>query len=384
VKRYSKRATDGDIFKSKYIFFLIHNSTHFELAVVFVEDSMICYYDPLLVTTKTRNKCAHKLHIQETKLKGFLQYLKEEHVDKKGCEMPNAEKWELRRMSNSDIPQQENISDCGVFVCMFCDYILNGLKLNFKQDDIMEGSWRQKMILSILTLCNDNSNDTTKEGMEYKSDKDMVEIIQPTKKAKGKHTKIVEELIWTQPAKNIAQLHQIGADSKCKENSDIHVECQDKCTSNEQCTNRRIQNKNWKLVEKRQTENGKEYGLFVQENCKRGDLIIEYVGKVVRKLHKSNNTEYFMTIFEKQLWINSAIVGGLAMFINHSCDPNCKLERWEVKGLPRMCFFAIKEIKEGEELTFDYNWVKEKNKNKTECKCGTAKCIGFIEKSKTC
>jgi histone-lysine N-methyltransferase SETMAR len=55
------------------------------------------------------------------------------------------------------------------------------------------------------------------------------------------------------------------------------------------------------------------------------------------------------------------------------------------KGItPRMCFFAIKEIKEGEELTFDYNWVKEKNKRNTECKCGTAKCIGFIEKSKTC
>ena len=38
VIRYSKRAPDGDIFKSKYIFFLIHNSAHFELAVVFVED----------------------------------------------------------------------------------------------------------------------------------------------------------------------------------------------------------------------------------------------------------------------------------------------------------------------------------------------------------
>jgi hypothetical protein len=74
VKRYSKRAPDGDIFKSKYIFFLIHNSTHFELAVVFVEDSMICYYDPLLVTTKTRDKCAHNLHIQKTKLKAITEW----------------------------------------------------------------------------------------------------------------------------------------------------------------------------------------------------------------------------------------------------------------------------------------------------------------------
>ena len=40
--------------------------------------------------------------------------------------MPNAEKWELKSMTNSNIPQQDNVSNCGVFVCMFCDYILIG------------------------------------------------------------------------------------------------------------------------------------------------------------------------------------------------------------------------------------------------------------------
>ena len=75
----------------------------------------------------------------------------------------------------------------------------------------MEGSWRHKMILSILTPCNDNVNDTTKEGIEYDRDKDMVEIIQPTKKAKVKHNKIIDELIWTQAAKDIAEFHQNNA-----------------------------------------------------------------------------------------------------------------------------------------------------------------------------
>ena len=42
--------------------------------------------------------------------------------------------------------------------------------------------------------------------------------------------------------------------------------------------------------------------------------------------------------------------------MNHSCEPNCNLEQWAVDGLPRMCFFAIEDIKSGEELTFDYNW----------------------------
>jgi hypothetical protein len=379
VKRYSKRAPDGDIFKSKYIFFLIHNSTHFELAVVFVEDSMICYYDPLLLTTKTRNKCAHKLDIQKTKLKGFLQYLKDEHVDKKGCEMPNAKKWELKSMDKNDIPQQENVSDCGVFVCMFCDYILNGCELNFKQDDIMEGSWRQKMILSILTTCGDDSNDTTKEGMEYESDNDMEVIIQPTEKAKGKCNEIIEELIWTEVTMRIAKKNQYGANKQCKENSDCYVECDEYCTSGELCTNKRIQKKMWKSVEKKMTENGKEYGLFVMEDCKIGDFIIEYVGKVVQTEHTINNI-YYMSINGARLWINATNMGGWAKFINHSCDPNCILNQWEVDGLPRMCFFAIKEIKEGAELTFDYNWECDEKQTRTECKCGTVNCKGFMER----
>ena len=110
--------------------------------------------------------------------------MKDEHVDKKGYEMPNAEKWELKSMTNSDIPQQENFSDCGEFVFMFCEYLLNSCELNFKKYDVMEGSWRHKMILSILTLCNVSGNDTYKEGMEYESDNDMEVIIQPTKKNK--------------------------------------------------------------------------------------------------------------------------------------------------------------------------------------------------------
>ncbi len=42
------------------------------------------------------------------------------------------------------------------------------------------------MILSILTTCDEDGNDTYKEGMEYESDNDMEVIIQPTKKNKWK------------------------------------------------------------------------------------------------------------------------------------------------------------------------------------------------------
>ncbi len=43
-------------------------------------------------------------------------------------------------------------------------------------------------------------------------------------------------------------------------------------------------------------------------------------------------------------------------------------------------FFAIKEIKEGAKLTFDYNWECDEDQTRTECKCGTVNCKGFIER----
>ncbi len=53
-----------------------------------------------------------------------------------------------------DVPQQytTNITDCGVFVCMYCNFILNDCKLDFKQDKIANSDWRDRMILSILSV----------------------------------------------------------------------------------------------------------------------------------------------------------------------------------------------------------------------------------------
>ncbi len=52
------------------------------------------------------------------------------------------------------VPQQDttNTTDCGVFVCMYCDFILNDCKLDFSQHDIINSNWRDRMILSILLV----------------------------------------------------------------------------------------------------------------------------------------------------------------------------------------------------------------------------------------
>jgi histone-lysine N-methyltransferase SETD2 len=50
------------------------------------------------------------------------------------------------------------------------------------------------------------------------------------------------------------------------------------------------------------------------------------------------------------MYMNNSIVidatrkGGVSRFINHSCDPNCKVQEWRVKGEPRMGIFSIKPL----------------------------------------
>ena len=53
--------------------------------------------------------------------------------------------------------------------------------------------------------------------------------------------------------KLIALSQQIGVGKQCKESNDLKIECKEWCTSKKQCTNKIIQNKNWKSVDKRQT-----------------------------------------------------------------------------------------------------------------------------------
>jgi SET domain-containing protein len=55
--------------------------------------------------------------------------------------------------------------------------------------------------------------------------------------------------------------------------------------------------------------------------------------------------------------IIDATRGSICRFVNHSCDPNCRIEKWIVDGEPRMALFAEKPIMTGDELTYDYNFT---------------------------
>jgi len=64
---------------------------------------------------------------------------------------------------------------------------------------------------------------------------------------------------------------------------------------------------------------------------------------------------------------------GTAMFINHSCDPNCETE--DHGG--RVYVVAVRDIAAGEELTYEYN-LCDSDDAEADCYCGAATCRGTM------
>ena len=80
-----------------------------------------------------------------------------------------------------------------------------------------------------------------------------------------------------------------------------------------------------------------------------------------------------------QAMVIDATKGSIARFVNHSCDPNCRIEKWTVAGKPRMALFAgEKGIMTGEELTYDYRFDPFSSKKMQECRCGAVSCRGVL------
>ena len=66
----------------------------------------------------------------------------------------------------------------------------------------------------------------------------------------------------------------------CTENLNTLVECEKDCNGGMNCSNKRIPTVIWKKVETKVTQ-GSGNGLFAMEDLKKGDFVIEYVGKII-------------------------------------------------------------------------------------------------------
>ena len=91
-------------------------------------------------------------------------------------------------------------------------------------------------------------------------------------------------------------------------------------------------------------------GLFTKDPIRRRKFIIEYHGPVMtRKEADEKGGKYLFEVNSRKV-INGSPRYNTARYINHSCKPNC--ETGIVKG--RIYVYAKRNIKSGEELTYDY------------------------------
>jgi uncharacterized protein len=120
-------------------------------------------------------------------------------------------------------------------------------------------------------------------------------------------------------------------------------------------------------------------GLFAARDIKKGERIIEYVGEKVGKREGTRRTEaqwakgriYTFELNERHD-IDGSVKWNTARLANHSCDPNCESDI--IRG--RIWVVALKDIRKGEEITYDYNFPVEDDL--LVCKCGTKKCRGYV------
>ena len=70
--------------------------------------------------------------------------------------------------------------------------------------------------------------------------------------------------------------------------------------------------------------------------------------------------------------------GNIARYVNHSCNPNCYTKNVTLHNKKRVVIFTKKEIKKGEELSYDYRFAPETPELETKCGCGAQTCRGVI------
>ena len=121
-------------------------------------------------------------------------------------------------------------------------------------------------------------------------------------------------------------------------------------------------------------------GLCAARNIKIGEKIIEYIGKKITHKQAENNTKYgfdvtYLFTINKKYLLDGDFKFNTARLINHSCDPNCEvLDTSKTK----IWITAMKDIKKGEELSYDYGFSFDSNYKDHKCKCGSKNCVGFI------
>ena len=121
-------------------------------------------------------------------------------------------------------------------------------------------------------------------------------------------------------------------------------------------------------------------GLYALKDIKSRKLVINYKGKLITKKETNTNPKFdndkaiYLFNLNSRYDLDGDFKYNDARLINHSCNPNCEVEG---KGL-KLWITAIRDIKKGEELSYDYGFGYDEDYKQFVCKCGAKNCVGYI------
>ena len=135
-------------------------------------------------------------------------------------------------------------------------------------------------------------------------------------------------------------------------------------------------------------------GVFATETIEKGERIVRYKGTL--RTHDEVDEEYgevdedghtFLFTLNDDYVVDANVGGNVARWINHSCKPNCEAVIEEndkgKRHKDKVFIEAIRPIKPGEELTYNYGITLDephtaKLKKLWACKCGAKNCTGTM------
>jgi SET domain-containing protein len=139
-------------------------------------------------------------------------------------------------------------------------------------------------------------------------------------------------------------------------------------------------------------------GVFAVADIPAQTELVEYQGKLLTHAQadrlydgSTESGHTFLFTLNERYVIDANVDGNVARWINHSCAPNCRaVQEEDAKGnkrKDRVLIESLREIKSGEELTYDYGISLEERltprlKMIWACRCGNPECTGTMLKPK--
>jgi uncharacterized protein len=116
-------------------------------------------------------------------------------------------------------------------------------------------------------------------------------------------------------------------------------------------------------------------GVFTLERIPKGMAVVEYTGTRMKhddadNLYNERPYTYLFGVGDGTYVVDGY---GMAMYLNHSCAPNCETEEDEDE---HVWIRAIRDIEPGEELVYDYYLYD--GEGEAPCTCGARQCRGTM------